>query len=495
MKRDKKQYRILIVEDNPGDFLIIEDLLLELITMPVITHVRNFKQAAELISVEECLFDVILLDLSLPDKSGQHLVTDIVEVTSVCPIIILTGYADIDFSIKSVGRGISDYLLKDELNASMLYKSIIYAIERRKTISQIKESEKRYSDLFNLSPQPMWVFDSVSFRFVQVNKATVDLYGYSEEEFLNMTLMDIKQAQDIEPTIRQLRDEQPGIGIFKQTVKHHKKSGEVIDVEIYSTPITIRDGVFRSVIAIDVTEKNLNEHKIIKAIIKTQEDERYEIGGELHDNVCQILAASQMSLGMLKETISDTRLPVYEKCKSYIKMALDEIRNLSHRLAPAFFDESNFEEAFSRLFKTFNLEANHKVLLHFDNNIARYPMSLDIQLNIYRILQEQLRNIVKYAKANLIEIDVVIIENKLKMSITDNGVGFEVDAVKRGIGLSNMKRRAELFSGRFEIISSPGHGCIIIVEIPLKEEAIINKPIDFLQPTGPASQSHQAAGV
>ena len=123
-------------------------------------------------------------------------------VASLCPIIILTGYADIDFSIKSISQGILDYLLKDDLNATTLYKSIIYAIERKKTISELKESEKRYSDLFHLSPQPMWVLDPETFRFVQVNKATIELYGYSEEEFLNMTLMDIKQEEDISKTKR-----------------------------------------------------------------------------------------------------------------------------------------------------------------------------------------------------------------------------------------------------------------------------------------------------
>lgn len=458
------------MEDNPGDFALVEDFLTEQIFAPVIIHGSSFKEASEILSAADAPFDVILLDLTLADKSGQDLITEMLKVASLCPIIILTGYADIDFSIKSISQGILDYLLKDDLNAATLYKSIIYAIERKKAISELKESEKRYSDLFYLSPQPMWVFDPETFRFVQVNKAALELYGYSEEEFLNMSLMDIQQEEDINMVKELLKKRNIDDRIFKRTFRHSKKSGEIIEVEIYRTPIIINDKSFQSVIAIDVTEKNLYEHKIIKAIIKTQEDERYEIGGELHDNVCQILAASQLFLGMLKESLVPSKMPLFNQCRENISLASDEIRNLSHRLAPAFFDNSTMEEAFRRLFSTFNIGEKLEIVLNFDDAVKEYKLSLEIQLNLYRILQEQLRNILKYAKATLIEVDVLIYDNKLKMRVSDNGAGFNVDTVKGGIGIANMKRRAELFSGKFEIDSSPGNGCFIVISIPLQEQ-------------------------
>jgi len=472
MTRDKKEYRILVIEDNPGDFIIVEDLLTEQILKPVITHVINYNQAFDILSAGTA-FDIILLDLSLPDKSGQQLVTDILQVASLCPVIILTGYTDIEFSIRSISQGIMDYLLKDDLTASSLYKSIIYAIERKKSIFELEASEKQYTDLFQLSPQPMFVFDIETYRFTQVNKAAIQLYGYSEAEFLNKSLMDIKQEEDIEYAKVHIKKLDPVDEIYKSTHIHHKKSGELIEVEISSTPIKINNKNYRSVIAIDVTEKKQYEHKIIKAIIKTQEDERYEIGGELHDNVCQILAASQMNLGMLKRSLVPSSMQLFDQCNQNIRLALDEIRNLSHRLAPAFFDDSNLEEAFRRLFNTFNMQ-DQGFLLHVDPKVLKYPISLDIQLNIYRILQEQLRNIQKYANATLIEVDVIIYNNKLKMRVSDNGIGFNLKTAQRGIGLANMKRRTELFSGKFEIDSSPGNGCVIAIDIPLKE---INTPV------------------
>jgi len=465
MPRDTKEYRILVVEDNLGDFVIVEDFLMEQIYSPVISHAVNFKQASEILL--KSAFDIILLDLTLPDKNNQDLIDEMLKIAGLSPIIILTGYTDIDFSIRSIGRGILDYLLKDDLTDSMLYKSIIYAIERKKTITNLKESEKRYIDLFQLSPQPMWVFDPVTYKFTQVNKAAIELYGYSEEEFMNMILMNLKPAEDIPQSKESISQLNSTGGFFKNVYRHYKKSGELIEVEIYSTLIKINNRSLISAIVIDVTEKNLYEHKITKAIIKTQEDERYEIGAELHDNVCQILATSQLKLGMLKGSLPQERIQDFNQCKEYITMALKEIRDLSHRLAPAFFDDSTLEEAFNRLLDSFNVGKKYKALLSFDEAGKVYRVSIEIQLNLYRILQEQLRNIVKYAKATVIKVDVSIDGNKLRMMISDNGIGFNINTVKKGIGLANIKRRAELFAGTFEINSSPGNGCAIIIDIPL----------------------------
>ena len=256
MIKDKKPYRILVIEDNPPDLALVEEFLTEQILDPVIVHADSFKQASAILSAADILFDVILLDLSLADKSGQDLITEMLRVASLCPIIILTGYADIDFSIKSISQGILDYLLKDDLNATTLYKSIIYAIERKKTISDLQESEKRYSDLFHLSPQPMWVFDPQTFRFVQVNKATIELYGYSEEEFLSMTIKDITYNEDI-PLIEQAKATMKveEVYISQENYRHQKKNGEIIQVEFQENVIFFKGKKANIVVAFDITEK------------------------------------------------------------------------------------------------------------------------------------------------------------------------------------------------------------------------------------------------
>ena len=471
MKKDKSNFKILVIEDNAGDFMLVEDYLTEQIEHPHITHVKDFNEALSVLKEPENTFDVILLDLSLPDKSGQDLITDILPMTAECPVIILTGYSDIDSSIQSISMGISDYLIKDGLNAISLYKSIIYCLERRKGIQQLKESEKRYSDLFRLNPQPMWVYDPENWNFIQVNQAAIDHYGYSEQEFLNMTIRDIRPDEDIHRVIDSINNnDRQSTSVHVGKFRHYKKSKEIIEVEIYSNVVMIKEKQHRLVIATDVTEKNRFEHTITRAIIKAQEDERYEIGAELHDNVCQLLATSQMSLKMLRQSLNECNLPLYNQTNEYITLATQEIRNLSHQLAPAFVNNSTLEEAFEILLGASNVEERYNIALYFDKNFEKADVDKELQLNLYRILQEQIRNILKYASGSNIEVDVLVNRNKLKMRISDNGVGFNVGQVKGGIGLSNMKRRVELFSGRFEIFSSPGNGCEIIIDIPLNKD-------------------------
>jgi PAS domain S-box-containing protein len=339
--------------------------------------------------------------------------------------------------------------------------------ERTKAEESIKQSEANYRQLFELSPAPMWVFDEQTYRFMQVNQASVKHYGYSYEEFAAMSINNIS-SQRYQTAIKNTgKGKNQVSALFLDGHRHIKKSGEIIDVETSSIPVVLNGKNQILVIAIDVTERNRYEQKLTRAAIKAQEDERYEIGGELHDNVCQILATSLLFLAMMEKTLPAASRETFDLTHQYITLASDEIRNLSHRLAPAFFDDATLEDAFNNLLANFNIEKKYDITMAFDESSRSYPLSRDLQLNLYRILQEQLRNILKHANATSIEVAVTINNNMLQMRITDNGVGFDVENNKAGIGLANMSRRAQLFSGNFTVDSVFGNGCDALVEIPL----------------------------
>jgi PAS domain S-box-containing protein len=297
----------------------------------------------------------------------------------------------------------------------------------------------------------------------------VQLYGYTEQEFLDLTIMDIRPEED-RPKVTEVLDKRPLTAqIAGEVFRHRRKNGEIFFVEIYSSPITLNNSPYRSVIAIDVTEKTLINLEITKAIIKTQEDERYEIGGELHDNVCQLLATSQMLMGMLAKSMDPSGSRIYEQCKQYLSLALDDIRKISHRLAPTFFENTPMEEVFRTLANNSSIGTASRIDFLFGTSVKQFAPSREIQINLYRILQEQLRNINKHARASNILIAVDIHDCELEMKVTDDGIGFEPEQVRNGIGLANMRRRAELFSGRMEVYAAPGKGCTIIVSIPLQD--------------------------
>lgn len=466
--KSSENIKVLIIEDNHGDFILIRDYIEEQVESPQIYNAKSFSEAIVLLKDKNLHFDVVLLDLTLPDKDGEMLIKEVVSYCPETPVIILTGFANADFSIKSFSLKATDYLLKDDITASTLHKSIKYNIERKKTNLKLEESEKRYSNLFQLSPQPMWIIDIETLSFIQVNKAAISQYEHSEEEFLKLNLADILYNEyDFSNKAEKEKHFISNPNIYKGRFKHKKKSGEVIEVDIYSNLITLNNKYCESAIAIDVTDKIMMELKITKAIIKTQEDERYEMGTELHDNVCQILASSQLSLEMLKESVPAESLIWLNKSKQYINLALGEIRNISHRLAPSFFDFTTIEETFKELLNSYNIENKYNISLNIDFSKIQNKVSSEIQLNLYRILQEQLRNIDKYANAKNISIDTFTANNHFIMEITDDGIGFDFLTVKKGIGLANIRRRAELFSGRMDVVSSHGNGCKVIVSLPL----------------------------
>ena len=129
---------ILVIEDNPGDFFLIEEYIVELFPLATITHAKNFAEARQLLTKDEGKFNSVLLDVTLPDNYGLQLISDILSLADQLPVVILTGQENIDFSIHSVSLGVSEYLLKDELSAYALYKSILFSIERKKYTKTLK---------------------------------------------------------------------------------------------------------------------------------------------------------------------------------------------------------------------------------------------------------------------------------------------------------------------------------------------------------------------
>ena len=149
MFKDTRAVKILIIEDNPGDFALIQDYIQDQFANPDIIHTRSFSGAKALLMANSVQYDVILLDLSLPDRSGESLISEVSALSKDSIVIVLTGFSDMGFSVRSIALGAADYLTKDDINATILYKSIIYNLERKKMNHQLTESEKKFSNLFH----------------------------------------------------------------------------------------------------------------------------------------------------------------------------------------------------------------------------------------------------------------------------------------------------------------------------------------------------------
>lgn len=263
MIKETHEYHILLVEDNPGDRLLVSTHLEDSFLVPRITEAETLKEVKALFAQKKNFFDVILLDLELPDKKGTELIEEVVQLAGQIPVLILTGYTNVSFSKTAVKLGISDYLLKDDLSPSIIYKSIIYSIERKRIFHQLEDSEKKYRELFELSPLPMWVYDLDTLKFLDVNESAISNYGYDKKEFLSMTSKDIIPLEEMTLFEEGLERRKKHKGLVVSGFSRQlKKNGEIMDVEVSSNMIDFHGRKAVLVLSVDVTLKK----KYIEAI-------------------------------------------------------------------------------------------------------------------------------------------------------------------------------------------------------------------------------------
>ena len=217
----------------------------------------------------------------------------------------------------------------------------------------------------------------------------------------------------------------------------------------------------------DITSEKEIAIRIEKEVIDAQEREWNQIGMELHDNVNQILAASMLLMGLGKEKMErgQNAASIINESEKHVGEAIAEIRRLSHQLAPVSVANLSLAQVFESLFETVNVGKKVKIKLQM-KGMKEFSIPHKLQINLYRILQEQLNNILKHAKATEVTVSFRKVKHSFVFKIADNGLGFDPEAHTNGIGLENIKRRAKVFSGEFKLKTAPGKGCAIIVEIP-----------------------------
>lgn len=347
--------------------------------------------------------------------------------------------------------------------------------ERKKNEKKLIESEKIYRTIFQNSPLSKWIYDMDSLQFLEVNEAAISNYGYSREEFLTMTIKEIRAEEEIEnllkdiDVLRTLKDVQTGIW------QHRKKNGNQIIVETTSHPIEYNGKNARMVIANDITEKRklevkLREHqkeeqvKITATALEAQERERHAIGTELHDNVNQILVGTKLLLAAVKN-VPEREFLLLRSCIDNLQEAIDENRKLAHTLVTPDLETESLVDLIRRLCSTMLEIDGVKVVIdtsRYDDHI----LSQDNKISIYRIAQEQCTNIVKYAAASIVNISISNTGRLFKMTIADDGSGMDLSKSTQGIGLRNINSRLSVLKGKASIITAPGKGFILEIEFP-----------------------------
>ena len=447
---------ILIVEDDLSFASLLQERLVllgyssyDIVSIDAIADALEVK--------EEFTPDVILLDLNIRDSSGIATYERIQAIFDGATIIVLSGMDNRALSLEIVAKGAQDYLLKNEINAGVLDKTIKYGMLRRTFQVQLTESEKKYKDLFNNSPLPMLKLSVSTYEILFCNQAALTLFdAENAHEIVGKSLNEFIISEENLTT-----DEHTPrwIGSYKQRTLHQQE----LSTQIILNQLT-EDKEAYIALVVDKTDELLFEQRKYEIIAQAEEGEKKKIARELHDGIGQQLVLLNLLLQNLTPVASDEA--ALEQIKQLLQGSIQELREMAYNLLPPALDKG-FLNALERFAHRINATGKMTLTLSIDGQINEESFVNVDRFNLYRIVQEVLNNALKHSKASEIFISIQPIEgSKISLVVIDNGVGFDGEGLNEGLGMQNMKHRMDMAGIKGSISSEKGRG--VIVELTFK---------------------------
>ena len=347
--------------------------------------------------------------------------------------------------------------------------------ERRQAEFALRESEERFRLMSNTAPVMIWM-DDTDKLCTYFNKPWLDFTGRPLSAELGNGWADGVHAEDLRrcmETYSQAFDRREPL---RMEYRLRASDGEYHWLLDIGVPRFNSDGSFAGYIGscIDVTERKLAEealNSISGRLIEAQEQERARIARELHDDFSQRIALLAIELDMLKRDIPDLNGDTLNRMEDLREHAVEmgsDIQALSHELHSSALDHLGIVVAMRGFCQEFGQK--QKLKIDFKSTDLPSPVSPDVALCLYRVLQEALHNAAKHSRASKFNVQFLGMPGEIRLTVSDDGVGFDVEAVNkgRGLGLISMRERVKLVKGTFSIVSKLNDGTEIDVRIPVR---------------------------
>lgn len=337
----------------------------------------------------------------------------------------------------------------------------------------VQQREEQIRALLNATTDTVIMINPEG-RILTANSSAAKRVGYSLPAFIGKNLFDIF-SQDF------LGNRQKHINQIVNTGKIVKfkdsSGGYVFDITLY--PVMNNSGKIDriAVYAKDITELKKAEEQIstlTKEIIKAQENERRKIALDLHDHVAQNLSFLKITADSMKNLSPEDFEERIDKISTGLKDSISDIRHISYDLRPPNLDELGLVKAIYQHCEEFSLK--YDIDIDFGSaGISNLKLDFDIEINLFRIIQEALNNIHKHSEATNVRVRLIASYPRIIMRVEDNGKGFTYsnstipDISGEKMGLKGMLERVNLIGGKMEINTNPGFGTKIVAEIPYPE--------------------------
>ena len=493
--------KTLLIEDNPGDVRLIRAYLSETDNPAVdITDVPTLDAGLSLL--DENIYDVILLDLSLPDCLGFNTFAKVQNKNHSTPIVIISGLDDEKLAIEAVRRGAQDYLIKGEVSNELLIRALRYAIERKRSELALRDQEERFRSVTETAADAIVTADSHG-KIQYWNQAAESLFGYSSDEILGKPLHLIIPERHFEALAQIFKRAKTGRReralLRNVDVEAVKADGTEVPVEISLSSWDTKEERFFTAIMRDMTE-------IHQAQRRAQLQERLAAIGQLAAGIAHDFNNILGTIVMYSELVTKTQADISDKAQeqlatinqqamrgaSLTNQILDFSRKAVMERKPM--DFLPFLEDFKKLLLR-TLPENIIIRLNYQNDLyvanadpARMQqVFMNLALNARDAMPEggELTfeiSIVHIGKVMNIHLEEIPPGNWLKISVSDTGMGISPENLPyifepffttkapgegTGLGLAQVYGLVKQHDGYVDVITELGHGTTIDVYLPL----------------------------
>ena len=359
--------------------------------------------------------------------------------------------------------------------------------DRGQLLQHIKNS---FFDIIIQNSLEAFFITDISGKYIEVNNALCDLFGYSRDDLLTMTVMDtdlelptkkawLKQINHIKTSDNQATQE-------LRRIKH--KDGRILYLQTHNKYIEsmyLQQGLFYcfGTNVTDLVKHRENLELLNRRCINAQEMERLRIARDLHDMLTQGLIVIRMEIiSFLKQIKIHSHKIKMTEVLGLLDHALDDIQNISKQLRPQNLDAFGLIKSIQLYVDDFEKLSKIRCQVKIMNpSLIEMDINKEISITAYRILQEALLNVLRHSMATNVIVTISCKDDILRISINDNGCGMDSDVYIKtsSLGILGMYERAHLVGGNLTIKSKLGKGTKVIISIPLSKSADKEKTEDY----------------
>lgn len=492
--------KILLIEDNPADADFLQEILEEATASGFTWELVwvEFLNAA-ILELMSSSFNIILLDLSLPDSHGLETLIRLKDTVVYTPLVVMTGLADESIALEAVRLGAQDYLVKGQITSEILVRTLRYALERSQTLQLLQEREQRFRAIFNSSFQLTQLLNPQG-NILEINQTTLYFSGLKSEEIRGKFLWELPIFQKpfaLEELQENIKNCAAGKFIHRE-VELLGKMGQTMVADFSMKPVKGDLGEVILLIAEfhDISERKQAEKEIIRAFERERElsELRAKFVTTVSHEFRTPLTTIQLSTGLLKnyshKWSQEKMNSHFERIELAIKRMTDlledilvigKIESEVVEFEPTFINLGEFCE---RIIAEITPMDNSQHPINFSPPNPSINIFADPKL-LRQIIYNVLSNALKYSpKGSPVILTIDQQNQQVLITITDQGIGILAEEYNRifeafqrgsnvgnisgtGLGLAIVKRSIEIHQGSIKIESIPKEKTSVIVTLPL----------------------------